>query len=242
MSNSQTMSLDQRIAALQQTNGELVASNNTLTQTVTGKMSAINATIASAEARMDQAIAHLAASHSDMRINYYDGVVNSKTSMEIEADPQQPHMSKWKLVPVTGVGYYQYPVIGALTKLHLKNGYSYDGGYHETSPTYHTDWSRTCMQFVLINERATSEQINAELERQGTTLNITGASDANAKMITVPCLQIAELHPYKRLFVRFVNLTSTQVSSDKQPQNIIEFGGDATFAVDRVVNYPHIKV
>ncbi|KAF7783657.1 hypothetical protein PRUB_a3487 [Pseudoalteromonas rubra] len=241
MSNSQTMSLDQRIAALQQTNGELVASNNTLTQTVTGKMSAINATVASAEARMDQAIANLAASHSDMRINYYDGVAHSKASLEIEADPDQPHMSKWKLVPVTGVGYHQYPVIGALTKAHLKHGYSYEPGYSESPTQYASDWSHSVMQFVLTNENASSEQINAELERLGTTVYTAGGWNDNAKMLTIPCLKIADLHPYTRLFVRFVNRTSTRVSGDKQPQNIVEFGGNATFVVDRVVNYPHIK-
>ncbi|WP_125720056.1 hypothetical protein [Pseudoalteromonas rubra] len=242
MSNSQTMSLDQRIAALQQTNGELVASNNTLTQTVTGKMGAINATVASAEARMDQAIAHLAASHSDMRINYYDGAAHSKTSLEIEADPQQPHMSKWKLVPVTGIGYHQYPVVGALTKAHLKHGYSYEPGYSESPTQYASDWSLTVMQFVLTNYLASSEQINAELERLGTTPYTTGGWNDNAKMLTIPCLKIADLHPYKRLFVRFVNRTSTRAPGDKQPQNIVEFGGNATFAVDRVVNYPHITI
>ncbi|MCF2910096.1 hypothetical protein L1285_17415 [Pseudoalteromonas sp. DL2-H2.2] len=242
MSNSQSMSLDQRIAELQQINGELVTSNNTLTQTVTGKMSAINATVASAEARMDQAIANLAASHSDMRINYYDGVAHSKTSLEIEADPDQPHMSKWKLVPVSGIGYHQYPVLGALTKVHLKNGYSYEPGYYESPTQYASDWSRSSIQFVLTNKHASSEQINAELERQGKTPLITGGWNSNAKMLTIPFVGIADLHPYTRLFVRFVNLRSTQVSSDKALQNIVEFGGNATFAVDRVVNYPHIKV
>ncbi|MCG7536501.1 hypothetical protein [Pseudoalteromonas sp. OOF1S-7] len=241
MSNSQTMSLDQRIAALQQTNGELVASNNTLTQTVTGKMSAINATVASAEARMDQAIANLAASHSDMRINYFDGVAHSKTSLEIEADPQQPHMSKWKLVPVTGIGYHQYPVAGALTRVHLKNGYSYEPGYSESPTQYAADWSRSNMQFVLANEHANSEQLNAAIEAQGATVYTIGGWNSCAKMLTIPCVSIAGLHPYTRLFVRFVNAVSTQVPSDKQPQNIVDFGGNATFAVDRVVNYPHIK-
>ncbi|WP_046005606.1 hypothetical protein [Pseudoalteromonas rubra] len=242
MSTSNSLSLDQRIAALQQANGELVAANNTLTGEVTAKMGAINATVAGAEARMDQAIANLAASHSDMRINYYDGVVHSKTSLGIEADPDQPHMSKWKRIPVTGIGYHQYPINGALTKLHLKHGLSFDGGYHKDSPTYDSDWSRTFMQFVLTNEEASSEQINAELERLGTTLYPTGSWTDNAIMVTIPFLKIAELHPYTKLFVRFVNRPSALFSSGKQPQNIVEFGGNAKFAVDRVVNYPHIKV
>ncbi|QTL34095.1 hypothetical protein [Pseudoalteromonas viridis] len=57
MSNSQTMSLDQRIAALQQTNGELVASNNTLTQTVTGKMGEINSALADSKAEVTSKLA-----------------------------------------------------------------------------------------------------------------------------------------------------------------------------------------
>ncbi|MCO7190220.1 MULTISPECIES: hypothetical protein [unclassified Pseudoalteromonas] len=240
MSNSQTMSLDQRIAALQQTNGELVASNNTLTQTVTGKMGAINATVASAEARMDQAIANLAASHSDMRINYYDRLVHSKSSLEIQAEEGQEHISKWKKVPVT-TGCYQYPSVGSLTRAHFTNSYMKEPGYYEKPVQYDQDWSVTQMQFVLANEKATSEQINQMLDEQGSVLLKTGYWDATPRMLTIPCISISGLHPYLVLFVRFINSNSTQISDPRPLQNITQFGY-ATFAVDRVVNYPHIKV
>lgn len=241
MSNSQTMSLDQRIAALQQTNGELVASNNTLTSEVTAKMGAINAKVAGAEAKVDQAIAELAASHSDMRINYYDGVVHSKATLEIEADEGQVHISKWKRVPVTGAGFVQYPTADALTRVHFINSYMKEPGYYEKPVQYAEDWSVTQMQFVLANEEATSEQINHVLNEQGSVLHKIGYWDATPRMLTIPCVSIPGLHPYSALFVRFINSNSGQISDPRPLQNITQFGY-ATFAVDRVVNYPHIKV
>ncbi|RZM83801.1 hypothetical protein C3B51_05855 [Pseudoalteromonas rubra] len=241
MSNSQTMSLDQRIAALQQTNGELVASNNTLTSEVTAKMGAINATVAGAETRVDQAIAELAASHSDTKINYYDGTVYSKDTLGIEAEEGQEHISKWKKVPLTGAGFYQYPSAGALTRVQFINSYIKAPGYYEKPVQYVEDWSITQMQFVLANEKATSEQINHVLNEQGSVLYKTGYWDSTPRMLTIPCIFIPGLHPYSVLFVRFINSNTEQIPDPRPLQNITQFGY-ATFAVDRVVNYPHIKV
>ncbi|MEQ2353154.1 hypothetical protein [Pseudoalteromonas piscicida] len=251
MADYQPMTLEQRIAALQAENGRLIDSNNALTQTVIGKMGEINHALSDAQqdiseaivlagAKTDQAILNFADSHSDLRINYYDRADHSKSSLNIEAEPEAPHISKWVKVPIATQGYYTYPAPQALTKVHLTRSYSYAPG-HSEEDQYSHDWSRSFPQFILANYEATSDQINAEIERLGLQPKITGGWNACATTQTIDTIKLHGLHPYSMLFVRFVNMLPSSVGSDKTPQNIVEFGGNATFAVDSVINYPRIE-
>ncbi|WMO14314.1 hypothetical protein [Pseudoalteromonas piscicida] len=253
MVDYQPMTLEQRIAALQAENGKLIDSNNALTQTVIGKMGEINHALSDAQqdiseaivlagAKTDQAILNFADSHSDLRINYYDRADHSKSSLNIEAEPEAPHISKWVKVPIATQGYYTYPAPQTLTKVHLTRNYSYAPGHYNEPEQYSTDWSRTYTQFILANAEANSDQINAEVERLGLQPRSIGGWNACATTKTIDTIKLHGLHPYSMLFVRFVNILPSPVSSDKTPQNIVEFGGNATFAVDRVINYPRIEV
>ncbi|RXE99604.1 hypothetical protein [Pseudoalteromonas sp. PS5] len=251
MADYQPMTLEQRIGALQAENGKLIDSNNALTQTVVGKMGEINhalsdaqqdvnEAIARVESKTDQAILNFADSHSDINISYYDQIAHSKASLEITPDPEDESRSEWMLVPTTSIGYHIYPTVGALTKVHLAHGYSYAPGHSET-PQYERDWSITYLQFVFANSSATSAQINEQLSASTLDLTRFGGWWNGSSTGTIPVLKLDQHHPYSRLFVRFVNHTFHVANTSNPPQNIVEFGGNATFAVDRVINYPKIK-
>ncbi|MDP4488751.1 hypothetical protein QDG88_12525 [Pseudoalteromonas piscicida] len=252
MADYQPMTLEQRIAALQAENGKLIDSNNALTQTVIGKMGEINHALSDAQqdiseaitlagSKTDQAILNFADSHSDIKVSYYDQVAHSKASLGVVADPEDESCSEWVLVPTTSIGYHIYPTVGALTKIHLVNGYSYSPGYSET-PQYERDWSVTYMQFVFANSAATSAEINEQLNANSVSVRNFGGWWNGASTGSIPVLKFSQHHPYSRLFVRFINRTYAPAATSKPPQNIVEFGGNATFAVDRVINYPRIEM
>ncbi|ESP95475.1 MULTISPECIES: hypothetical protein [Pseudoalteromonas] len=259
--STQAKTLEQLITELHTTNGDLITANNDLTNTVLNKTGEIDAAVAKAQAdvstaitagdnRISQAILDLAQSHADMRINYYDRKLHSKTSLiegsGLTADPNDETRSNWILVPQGGswTGYHTYPAAKAMTKLHTVAGYSYSPGYSESPVQYTTDWSRTYMQFILTNHSATSEQINDNIASQGVDVNrsLTGGWWNGSIVKDIPCMSISGLHPYSCLFVRLVNVVSDGVTEPEglQPQNILQFGGNCNFSIDRAVNYPRI--
>ncbi|MBQ4814023.1 hypothetical protein A7985_22500 [Pseudoalteromonas luteoviolacea] len=259
--STQAKTLEQLITELHATNGELVTANNELTSTVVDKMGTIdaaltnaqagvNTAISTADSRISQAILNLAQSHADMRINYYDRKVHTKDTLvqdnALVADPNDESKSIWVRVPNGGdwSGFHTYPAANKMTKVHTVAGYSYSPGYSESPVQYARDWSRTYMQFILTNSEATSEQINENIASQGVDINVslTGGWWNGSSVRDIPSMQISGLHTYSSLFVRLVNVVSDGVSEpgDKQPQNIIQFGGSCNFAIDRVVNYPRI--
>lgn len=165
-----------------------------------------------------------------MREHFYDSALITKNSLNIVADTTDETMSEWQQVPVSATGYVNYSSPSALTMLHLTRCYSYSGGY----PDFATDTSRTAMQFVLTNESANSADINTAIAEQSLELNAVGEWNYNAKSVEIPAISIAGEHPYLSLWVRFVNIPARQGDS---AQNVTQFGGDAVFAVNRVVNY-----
>ncbi|KID58265.1 hypothetical protein JF50_06190 [Pseudoalteromonas luteoviolacea] len=261
--STQAKTLEQLITELHTTNGELITSNNDLANTVINKTGEIDAAVAKAQAdvsaavtagdsRIQQAIINLAQSHADMRINYYDRKVHSKSTLiqdnGLVADPNDETRSIWIKVPNGGgtSGYNTYPAAKALTKVHTVSGYSYSPGYYETPEKYVADWSRTYMQFILTNESATSEQINDNIASQGVDIHQSqmGGWWNGSLVKDIPCMNIAGLHPYSCLFARLVNVVSDGVSNPQSllPQNILQFGGNSYFSIDRVVNYPKIPL
>lgn len=255
--STQAKTLEQLISELHTTNGDLVTSNNELTNTVVGKMGDINNAlsnaqssvadaVATADTRISDAIRTFAESHADMRINYYDRQLFSKNNLisdhGLVVDPTDETRTEWLQVPCSnGWGVNTYPHHGGLTKVHTISGYSYSPGYHET-PQYTEDWSRTYMQFVLTNIEANSTEINEVIESNNIPLGKVGGWWNGARVHNIPCIKVDGKHPYSRLFFRLINVVSNSVTDPQnyQPQNILTFGGNCNFSLDRVVNYPRI--
>ncbi|KZN53310.1 hypothetical protein [Pseudoalteromonas luteoviolacea] len=260
--STQAKTLEQLITELHTTNGELIIANNDLTNTVvnkTGEIDAavtkaqadVSAAIAAGDSRIQKAINDFAQSHADMRINYYDRKLHSKRTLiednGLVADPNDETRSNWIRVPNGGAwtGYNTYPAAKKLTKVHTVSGYSYEPGYYESPEQYTADWSCTFMQFILTNESATSEQINDNIASQGANVDQSKMGGWwNGSLVTgIPCMNIAGLHPYSCLFVRLVNVVANGASDRPGllPQNVLQFGGNCNFSIDRVVNYPNIS-
>lgn len=253
--STQAKTLEQLISELHTTNGDLVTSNNELTNTVVGKMGDINNAlsnaqssvadaVATADTRISDAIRTFAESHADMRINYYDNQMHSKQAMiddgKLVVDPNDASRSKWFVVPTTSRGYHTYPNESGLTKIHTTRCHSYAPGHSESPEQYQNDWSITYMQFVLANDAATSEQIDQRLAERNINMltdNRVGGWWDGSAVRTIHNVKIRDLHPYTRLHARFVNKTFRGTA---EPQSILEFGGNCTFAIDRVVNHPRI--
>lgn len=168
--------------------------------------------------------------------NFLDGQLITKSSLNIKADPNNDTMSEWVKVPVSdgGVGRVSYAVANKVTIAHVKRAYSVPGGY----PDYTADRSVTRMQLIVANDAATSAQINAEIERLNLSLYSIGKWDHAARCYSLHTIDIDGLHDYKSVWVRFVNEAYFE---GEQPQNIVEFGGNASFAVDRVENYAKVS-
>ena len=127
-----------------------------------------------------------------------------------------------------------------ITKIHTTRCHSYAPGHSESPEQYQNDWSITYMQFVLANDAATSEQIDQRLAERNINMltdNRVGGWWDGSAVRTIHNVKIRDLHPYTRLHARFVNKT---FSGTAEPQSILEFGGNCTFAIDRVVNHPRI--
>ncbi|PAJ72045.1 hypothetical protein CJF42_23355 [Pseudoalteromonas sp. NBT06-2] len=223
--------------ALEQDIAELVTASNNLTQIVDDKIQQIDSKVISAESKIDSAILNFAKSHSSQVVSYYDNTRHSQTSINPEIDPLDETKTKWIALPTTDTAFHMYPSVNRLTKIHTTNCYSYHPGHYE-DPKHSIDHSCTKVQFVLANDSASSEQINTQLALQNTNhtyhggwWNGTGVFDA--KVVRVP-----GLHPYSRLFIRYINGT---VIEGKSPQNVLNFGGNPTLSVTKVINYPYIK-
>ena len=215
---------------------ELIKSNTALKGYFEGVRSAIDRKVADAERRMDDAITDLAKSHASVIISYYDSSRHSLSSLAPPIDPYDPTKTQWVTLPTTGTTYYMYPSEGHLTKVHTTYcSYTWPGHYQD--PQYSKDHSATRTQFVLANYQATSEQICKRLDEINQQPPTCGGWWAGARVYDTVSVQIPGLHRYSRLFVRFVN-----VGRDGKPaQNVLDYGGNPSVSVDRVINYQHIK-
>ncbi|BBN81929.1 hypothetical protein PA25_19140 [Pseudoalteromonas sp. A25] len=212
-----------------------------INSTVSTKMGEVDGVIAQANQNIDKAILEFGNSHANQIISYYDRVQHSKASLEPAIDPNNETQTQWVKVPVTNKGYHTYPAPLKLTKVHTVNVYSSEPGYYEEPGKYVNDWSRSSVEFILANSEATSEQINEEIAAKNLTIQGTGGWWDGARVYDINSIRISGLHPYSQLFVRFRNhVVSPKQGEGLQPQNILEFGGNSYFSIDRVVNYPGI--
>ncbi|AOT09359.1 hypothetical protein [Pseudoalteromonas luteoviolacea] len=260
--STQAKTLEQLITELHTTNGELVSANRTLTETVLNKTAEVNsvvsqakldiqAAIDNAKSEVDNAKLNFAKSHAETKINYYDRKVHTKASLiensGLVVDPNDDTKTVWVRVPTGGSwsGFHTYPETNTLTMLHTVAGYAYSPG-HSESTQYERDWSITNMEFILTNEAATSEQINDNIAALGIDVAIsrTGGWWDGSRVLQIPAMRINDMHPYCSLYVRLVNIVFNSVPNkeSKLPQEVLQFGGNCTFAIDSVVNYPHISV
>ena len=129
-----------------------------------------------------------------------------------------------------------YPSEGHLTKVHTTYCHYSCPGHYET-PQYSKDHSETRTEFVLANYQASSAQINARLQEINHQPPRCGGWWAGARVYDAVSVRVPDLHPYSRLFVRFTN-----AGLDGKPaQPVLQYGGNPSVSVERVINYPHIK-
>ncbi|OHU87838.1 MULTISPECIES: hypothetical protein [Pseudoalteromonas] len=212
-----------------------------INSTVSAKMSEVDSAVTQANQDIDKAILELGNSHANQVISYYDRIQHSKASLAPEIDPQDETQTKWQKVPVTNKGYHIYPRPLALTKVHTINAYRSYPGYYESPEKYVNDWSVTYIEFIVANSEATSEQIDQEIAARNLTVHNVGSWSSCARVYDTNAIKIAGLHPYSQLFVRFKNyVVPDKRAEGVEPQNILEFGGNSYFSIDRVVNYPGI--
>ncbi|MBD1581284.1 hypothetical protein [Pseudoalteromonas sp. S16_S37] len=213
-----------------------------INSTVSTKMGEVNSVITQANQDIDKAIMELGNSHANQIISYYDRVLHTKASLEPTIDPNDETQTQWIKVPVTNTGYLTYPAPLKLTKVHTVNVYSSEPGYYEEPEKYVNDWSRSFVEFILANTEATSEQINEEIAAKNLTIQGTGGWWDGARVYDINSIKISGLDPYSQLYVRFKNqVVSPRQGEGLKPQNILEFGGNSFFSIDRVVNYPGIE-
>ena len=229
---------DPILAALEQSTQAAVEQTKAaqlLAQDVSGKMGQIDARVAAKAQEVDDAILNLGNSHANQIVSYYDNERHSQTSIAATIDPADETKTQWVKVPTTQVGYHMYPYEGRLTKVHTSFCYTYYAGYNE-DPPYSNDTSATYVQFVLANDAATSEQINQRLEQLGKTPARCGGWWDGARVYDAVSVNIADCHPYSRLWVRWIN------RGVKGPaQNVMTYGGNPSFSVVKVINYPLIR-
>ena len=190
------------------------------------------------EAQVQQAISSMQSTMLMPYIGYYDDQPVSKNSAAITADPANASHSNWFPVPNTR-SHHLYPIEGRLIIVRLLGAYSYEPGHYE-SPQYSNDKSKTIVQFIYANDAITTLEINARLAALGIGDDLPYAGawwDGTQSIRTTAVINKAH-HPYSRLYARFLNVT---VYGDGAPQNIVAFGGNASFAVNSVLHYPSLE-
>lgn len=176
---------------------------------------------------------------TDQTVMYYDGSLHSKNSLGAVSSATNPHESAWVHVPNTD-SHHSYPKNNVLVQVFLKQSAKSYPGYYEKPEKYKKDWSVSCMQFVYARDASTSEEINKEIDRLGLEplLHRSGGWWNGVSSVHTTFVPVAGHHPYSRLFVRFINQS---VVSGRHPQDIVNFGGNSSFKVDRVVSHNLLK-
>ncbi|RZQ54922.1 hypothetical protein C1E23_01155 [Pseudoalteromonas phenolica] len=200
---------------------------------------AADSQLQSRRAAVDAVLGDLAG-HVEHRIHYYDGILHTKVSLGLKADPSDETVSEWVRVPFPSdeLGFLNYSLISKKTMIYLKRASSNDGGY----PDYNVDQSNTKFQFIIANSAATSEQINQKVDSDGLSNRYFGSWSSIATSGEINCIHINGLHPYQCLWVRAVNVKAenSAYKGPYIPQNVEQYGGFPTFAVDKVINYARI--
>ena len=216
------MSTEESIAAL-------VEAANGLTDVVDNKIQDI-------DQRADTAISLIANSYAQCIISYYDNTRHSQQTLSPPLEPEDNTKTQWVVLPTGKAGFHVYPSENKLTKVHSTYCQAHPPGHYE-DPQYIIDYSRTFVQFVLANESATSSQINERLSETNQDIAMYGGWWDGAAVLDIPSVRIHGLHPYSRLFVRFINISM----NDQPAQEVDKFGGNPSLSIDRVINYPNIQ-
>ena len=167
---------------------------------------------------------------TDFFVHHFDKAIHTQTSLGAAIDLNDESKTKWVKVPTNSLGRHGSAVAGTKAEIVLPKAYARPGGY----PDYAEDKSYTFPQFILASYIATSEQINAAIEEQQTPLFRAGTWGDGGQVSQVPVIDISGLHPYKALFVRFINIP---YGGGTVAQNVIDFGGNPSFSVDRIINF-----
>ena len=202
---------------------------NQFNQEKTQALLAADSQLQSRRAAVDAVLADVTA-NTNHYVHHFDKTFHSQSSLNIPIDPNDETKTQWLKVPSDSIGKHGFAVQGKKTMVVLPRAYVRPGGY----PDYQTDTSMNCIEFILANYNATSEQINAEIASKNLVIQYDGEWGDGSSTRNIPCIHISGLHNYKSLYVRFVSKNYTQ---NKPPQNVIEYGGNPSFCVDRVINF-----
>lgn len=169
--------------------------------------------------------------NTDFFVLHFDKAIHSQASLNPTIDPNDESKTQWLRVPSPDThGNHGHAYAGTKTEVVLPRAYTRPAGY----PDYTVDKSYTFMQFVLASYQATSEQINTAIAQQNIELYRAGEWGDGARVEQAPVIDISGLHNYKVLYVRFFNIP---FGGGQVPQNVIEYGGNPSFCVDRVINF-----
>lgn len=171
--------------------------------------------------------------NADMRILHLDKAVHSQSSLSPAVDPNDDSQTEWVPVPTTGIGWRGVLVNNSKVSVVLPKAYIRPAGY----PDYVEDKSLTMLQFVVASFEATSEQINEAIAAQGIEVVSTGLWGDSSMVAPAKSINLVGLHSYKRLFVRFVN---RPYADGTELQNVLTYGGNPSFSIERVINFPNI--
>ena len=188
---------------------------------------AADSELAGRRAAVDAVFNSLVEQHANVIPAFYDNTIHSKTSLALEADPADLKRSKWTQVPSTSKGYLSYPVANRLTRLYLTRAVS-----------SYTGSTRTWLQFIVASHSATQEQIEAEIANHNIKFTNIGGGNEVGHALDIDTVKVAGLHPYCRLYVRAVNAPNVDGAV---ADNLNDGGFNASFAVDRILNYPVIQ-
>ena len=202
------------------------------------KNTSINATVNSMIAKVNAVVKNMGSSIFRPTELFFDRTqIYSKSGLKVTADIKNTSQSNWVKV-TSSLDAVDYPTVGSLTVLHPLRLYSIYGGYYE-SPRYATDRSRSQIQFIVSNYQSSSDDINCEIEKQKLSISAHGSWSVSARAIPIHTINITGLHPYKTLYARFRNINVPGKSGTYQ--EITKYGGNASFQIDKVCNYPEIK-
>lgn len=235
------MSLEQSIQDLITASGQQTEAANQLNQTVSDKITDIDGRVEQKRAELDQFIDDSARAITRCSILAFDRTETfTKAGLGIVADDIDNTMSKWTKVMPVNVAYQNtwYPALNKLTLLKAIKIFSTAPGEYET-PKFSNDHSRTKMRFLVTNSDATPEQVKEQVGLQNPTLTLVGGWNFASTTVEIDSIAVANVHSYKSLWVQFVNIGYGQEGQgDGVPQEITTYGGNSSFILDCVENYP----
>lgn len=219
-------------------NQNIVLSNqfNELIQEYKNRSLSINETINELVNRVNILITNMGSSvFSPVELFFDRSTIYSKDSLQISLDLKDSTLSNWVKLSDDEDSNNTFEE-GSFTIVHPVRVQSLSPGQYETVP-YTLDHSNTKVQFIVANNNANSDQINCEVENSMINLNNRGNSITSMRSFSCHTINIVGMNQDKTLFVRFINEGLNNTSA----QDIIPYGGNTSFKLDKVCNYPEMK-